>query len=89
LEVAIDCCILSRITARKKNLPEHQRKLTYRVDSINRWLVQKQTCTTVEHKIEETSEKSGETTSEGKTLKLVAIYTSLSQTFLEVCAKVR
>jgi hypothetical protein len=43
-------------------------------DSIYRWVLNQPTSSTVKHKIEETSEKSGETTRKGKALKLVAIY---------------
>jgi hypothetical protein len=35
--------------------------LPYRLDCINAWFIEQHTSTTIEHAIEETSEKSGET----------------------------
>jgi len=61
----------------------------YREDSIQRWFVKKQTSLAVEHKVKETSEKSGETSVFLETKKHVVTHEAAVETFLEVFTELR
>jgi hypothetical protein len=89
LEIAVQCLLLAYITALKQNLTKHQRELANGKDGIIVRVIEQLPTTTVEHKIEETSEKSGETCSEAETAKEIAIYLALIKSFFEALPKVR
>jgi hypothetical protein len=61
--------------------------LTYSTNCIYARLIEQRAASTVEHTIEETSKKLGETCSPGKTLEEIAIDPSSVKTFLEVLSE--
>jgi len=68
LNVSINRRVDSPRGAIERNLRKHQSNLTYSEDGWDRWIIQQSTTLTGEHKLQETSEKSGETAFPGETL---------------------
>jgi hypothetical protein len=73
--------------ARFFNLTEHQTNLAYSMDCVNGRIGDEPTGATVEHKLKETSEKSGETAMPGKTQEMVVSYLTFVKGFLKVLSK--
>jgi len=76
-------------SALKFDFAEHQTNLTNSINRVNIGFYEQSTRLRIEHLIQETSKKFGETSFPGKTLEKAGIDELLLQTFLEVLSKVR
>jgi hypothetical protein len=63
LDISIESSPLATFSRRKVYLRKHQRQLTNRRYCLNRWIGKQPTIIAIEHKLQETSQKCGETCS--------------------------